>query len=93
MSIEHFRHFSKWIQYLSSVFQYASFDTSHDYIWIKIYFFIFLNFTTGDPKFWSQNIREIYASEKKIKTVWNPLAKGYKMPCESEFYDACAGKK
>ena len=32
-----FRHFSKLILYLSSVFEYASFDTSHDYIWKNIF--------------------------------------------------------
>ena len=45
----------------------------------------FLNFTTGDPKFWSQNIRELYILEKNFKQFWNPLARGYKIPLESEF--------
>ena len=56
---------------MSSVFQYASFDKSHEYIW-KNYF---SNFTTGDSKLWSRIIREIYDSQKQLL---NPLAQGYR---------------
>ena len=59
-------------RYLSSVFQYASFNTSHDYIWKEN----FLNFATEDSKLWSQNISEMYDSEKKFKLFLNPLAQG-----------------
>ena len=78
------------INNLSSAFQNASFNTSHDYVWKK---FFFLNFTTGDSKLWSQIIREIYDSEKKEeKKFWNPMAQCYQMPTELEFYEVSARK-
>ena len=61
----------------------------HKAILKKIYF---LNLLQGIPNF-EVRIFEKYTSQKiNQKQFWDPLAEGYKMPYESEFYEVCARK-
>ena len=70
------------IRYLSSVFQYASFVTSHDYIWKSIFLKLYYR---GSQTF---KFEEIYVSEKKsvlkspgrIGILWSLCSKIEKMP-------------
>ena len=80
MSIEYFPDtFQNWVQCSN-----ARLLIRHKTIYEKNIFQTLLQ-TTGDSKFWSQNIREIYVPEKNIIFFLNPLAWRYKMPSESDF--------
>ena len=46
------------------------------------------NYTQGILNFEVGTFEKCTSHKKKL--FWNPLAEGYKMPSESEFYKACA---
>ena len=76
-----FSHFWKLIRYLSSVFQYASFDTSQDYIWKKNSKILL----HGIPNF-EVKILEKYTSQKKNNnSSKNPWPRALKCPWNWNF--------